>query len=92
MAKVLSTARKFKLITGKDLFKQQQSLKKVQEDEDGDMTEFMEFLQYGMYLSLFEDNLTKAKADFAEFMETSAFDTNGKSLNALMSVWKKEIE
>lgn len=91
MAKKQSTAYKFKLITGKDLFKQQQGIKKVEEDPDGDMTEFMEYIQYGLYLALYQPNLEKAKVDFNEFCETHAFDTQGKSLNALLETWKAEI-
>ena len=92
MAKKQSTAYKFKLITGKDIFKQQQQMKKIEEDPDGDMTEFMEYFQYGLYLALFQPNIEQAKVDFTEFCQTHAFDTQGKSLNALMDLWKKEIE
>lgn len=92
MAKTQSTAYKFKLITGKDLFKQQKNMKNIDEDENGAMTEFMESMQYGLYLALFMPDLTKAKQEYAEYLETHAFDTNGKSLNALMELWKKEIE
>ena len=90
--KTQSTARKFKLITGKDLFQQQRKMKAIEEDENGAMTEFMESMQYGLYLALYEPNLQTAKIDFNEFMKDGAFDKSGKSLNALLEEWKVEIE
>lgn len=87
----MSTARKFKIITGKDLFQQQKVMEKATKVEDGDITSVMEDIQYGLYLALFQDNMTIAKQDFAEFKETYMFDTNGKSLNDLVDIWKKEI-
>ena len=91
MAKQLSTARKFKLITGKDLFQQQKAMKAATESKDGDVTDVMEFVQYGLYLALFQDDIPSAKADFLEFRETCKFDTNGKGLEELVDIWKKEI-
>lgn len=91
MAKQLSTARKFKMITGKDLFQQQKAMEKATKTEDGDVTDVMEFVQYGLYLALFQDNLTLAKQDFAEYKQTYMFDTNGKGLKELVSIWQKEI-
>ena len=90
MAKKVSTAYKFKQITGKDLFQAQQELDSALKGE-GAITEIMEFVQYGLYLALFQDNLPKAKSDFAEYMETHAFDTNGKGLKELVELWQKEI-
>jgi hypothetical protein len=91
MAKQLSTARKFKMITGKDLFQQQKAMETATKTESGDVTDVMEFVQYGLYLALFQDNIPSAKADFAEFRETFKFDTNGKGLKELVDIWKKEI-
>ncbi|MGL5895731.1 MAG: hypothetical protein ACRCZN_01940 [Lactococcus lactis] len=91
MAKQLSTARKFKMITGKDLFQQQKAMEAATKSENGEITDVMEFVQYGLYLSLFQDNIPNAKADFAEFRETYKFDTNGKGLKELVEIWKKEI-
>ena len=67
MAKQLSTARKFKMITGKDLFQQQKAMDTELKKEDGEITDVMEFVQYGLYLALFQDNIVKAKSDFADF-------------------------
>ncbi|KSU03519.1 hypothetical protein EFN80_01050 [Lactococcus lactis] len=89
--KQLSTARKFKMITGKDLFQQQKEMEKVSKTEDGDVTDVMEFVQFGLYLALFQDNISLAKQEFAEFRETYKFDTNGKGLKELVDIWKKEI-
>lgn len=91
MAKQLSTARKFKMITGKDLFQQQKAMEKATKTEDGDVTDVMEFVQYGLYLALFQDNLTLAKQDFAEYKQTFMLDTNGKGLKELVEIWQKEI-
>ncbi|WP_455566650.1 hypothetical protein, partial [Porphyromonas macacae] len=52
MAKQLSTARKFKMITGKDLFQQQKAMDTELKKEDGEITDVMEFVQYGLYLAL----------------------------------------
>lgn len=87
----MSTARKFKNITKRDLFQQQKVMEKVNKSENGNITEELEFLQYGLYLALFEDNLTLAKQLFADFMNDGMFDTNGKGLKELVDIWKKEI-
>lgn len=91
MAKQLSTARKFKMITGKDLFQQQKAMDKVLKTDDGELTDVMEFVQYGLYLALFQDNLVKAKSDFTEFRSSFEFDTDGKGLKELVEIWQKEI-
>lgn len=91
MAKQISTARKFKLITTKDLFQQQKAMDKEMKKEDGEITDVMEFVHYGLYLALFQDDIAKAKSDFAEFRSTYKFDTNGKGLKELVELWKKEI-
>lgn len=89
--KQLSTARKFKMITSKDLFQQQKEMEKVSKTEDGDVTDVMEFVQFGLYLALFQDNISLAKQEFVEFRESYKFDTNGKGLKELVDIWKKEI-
>ncbi|USI64735.1 hypothetical protein LMK05_07770 [Lactococcus petauri] len=90
--KQLSTARKFKMITGSDLYALQKKFKKLSEQEDAEMTEPMEFLQFGLYLALYEIDLTKAKREFLDFKETGEFDANGKTLKVLMEAWSKEIK
>ncbi len=91
MAKQLSTARKFKMITGKDLFQQQKAMDTELKKEDGEITDVMEFVQYGLYLALFQDNIVKAKSDFADFRTSFEFDTDGKGLKELIELWQKEI-
>ena len=73
MAKQLSTARKFKMITGKDLFQQQKAMDTELKKEDGEITDVMEFVQYGLYLALFQDNIVKAKSDFSDFRSNFEF-------------------
>lgn len=87
-----STAKTFKLITGRDLFAVQKQMDSEQKKEEGNVTELMDFLQYGLFLALYESNLTKAKQDFAKFLETDMFDTNGESLTKLSEMWAKEIK
>ena len=91
MAKQLSTARKFKMITGKDLFQQQKAMDTELKKEDGEITDVMEFVQYGLYLALFQDNIVKAKSDFSDFRSSFEFDTDGKVLKELVELWQKEI-
>ena len=91
MAKQLSTARKFKMITGKDLFQQQKAMDTELKKEDGEITDVMEFVQYGLYLALFQYNIVKAKSDFADFRSSFEFDTDGKGLKELVELWQKEI-
>ena len=91
MAKQLSTARKFKMITGKDLFQQQKAMDTELKKEDGEITDVMEFVQYGLYLALFQDNIVKAKSDFSGFRSSFEFVTAGKGLKELVELWQKEI-
>ena len=91
MAKQLSTARKFKMITGKDLFQQQKVMDAELKKEDGEITDVMEFVQYGLYLALFQDNIVKAKSDFSDFRSSFEFDTDSKGLKELVELWQKEI-
>lgn len=91
-----STARKFKLITNKDLYVEQIKFKKVSEKveagEDISMTDAMESLQFGLYLALYQPNLKEAREDFEDFKKTGEFDTGGKGLKSLVETWSKEIE
>ena len=80
MAKQLSTARKFKMITGKDLFQQQKAMDTELKKEDGEITDVMEFV-----------NIVKAKSDFSDFRSSFEFDTDGKGLKELVELWQKEI-
>ena len=86
-----STAKTFKIITGRDLFAVQKQMEKEQGKEEGNVTELMDFVQYGLYLALYETNITTAKQAFAKFQETDLFDTNGETLTSLTDTWSKEI-
>ncbi|WP_195916684.1 hypothetical protein [Lactococcus petauri] len=90
--KQLSTARKFKMITGSDLYATQKKFEQLSKQDDAEMTEPMEFLQYGLYLALYELDLTKAKREFSTFKETGEFDTNDQTLTSLVKTWAKEIK
>jgi hypothetical protein len=51
------------------LCEQVNSLEKKQKDEEAnDLTDLIEFIQLGLYLAFNESDLTKAKADFKEFL------------------------
>ncbi len=85
----LSPARKFKLITGKDIFKASKELEKVMQDEESnDTTEAVEFVQYGLYLAFYNPYLTKAKKEFSEFLETGELDTGSETVKSLMEKFK----
>lgn len=86
-----STAKSFKLITGKDLFALHKKMEKEQKKDDGELTELMDFLQYGLYLALYEPDVVAGKQAFEDFVKTDMFDTKGKSLTALTEAWSKEI-
>ncbi|WP_332407578.1 hypothetical protein [Pseudolactococcus laudensis] len=90
--KKLSTARKFKMITGKDVMRASKQLEKKQKDEESnDLTDLIEFIQLGLYLSFYETDLVKAKADFKEFLETGEFDTADETIKTLMEKFKAEF-
>ena len=91
MAKQLSTARKFKMITGKDLFQQQKAMDTELKKEDGEITDLMEFVQYGLYLALFFFFFFFFKSDLSDFRSNFEFDTDGKGLKELVELWQKEI-
>jgi len=87
--KQLSTARKFKMITNKDIFKASKELEKtMKDDESNDTTENVEFVQYGLYLAFFNPDLTKAKQEFSDFMKTGEFDTGEETIKSLMDKFK----
>lgn len=87
-----STAKNFKLITGRDLFALHKKMESEQKKEEGNVTELMDFLQYGLYLALFETNIATAKQQFQKFLETYMFDTNEETLTSLTKIWEKEIK
>ena len=63
--KKLSTARKFKMITSQDVMRASKQLEKKQKDEEAnDLTDLIEYIQFGLYLAFYETDLVKAKADF----------------------------
>ena len=73
------------------LFQQQKAMDTELKKEDGEITDVMEFVQYGLYLALFQDNIVKAKSDFSDFRSSFEFDTDGKGLKELVELWQKEI-
>ena len=90
--KKLSTARKFKMITSQDVMRASKQLEKKQKDEEAnDLTDLIEFIQYGLYLAFNENDLQKAKADFKEFVETGEFDTGEETIKTLMEKFKTEF-
>ena len=87
--KKLSTARKFKMVTGQDVMRASKQLEKKQKDEEAnDLTDLIEFIQLGLYLAFFENDLVKAKADFKEFQETGEFDSGDETIKTLMEKFK----
>ncbi|WP_205272511.1 hypothetical protein [Lactococcus taiwanensis] len=90
--KQMSTAKKFKLITGRDLYAFQKKIEKETKSESENLTELMDFAQYGLYLAFYENDLSKAKIEFQEYQETDEFDTNGQSLKKLMERFADEIK
>ena len=90
--KKLSTARKFKMITGQDVMRVSKQLEKKQKDEEAnDLTDLIEFIQVGLYLAFFENDLQKAKADFKEFEQSGEFDTADETIKTLMEKFKEEF-
>lgn len=90
--KQMSTAKKFKNITGRDLFAFQKKIEKETKSESENLTELMDFAQYGLYLAFYEKDLSKAQIEFQEFQKTDEFDTNGQSLNKLFERFAEEIK
>lgn len=90
--KKLSTARKFKMITGQDVMRASKQLEKKQKDEEAnDLTDLIEYIQVGLYLAFFENDLVKAKQDFKEFEQSGEFDTADETIKTLMEKFKQEF-
>ena len=90
--KKLSTARKFKMTTGQDVMRASKQLERKQKDEEAnDLTDLIEYIQFGLYLAFYESDLTKAKADFKEFEKTGEFDTGEETIKTLMEKFKAEF-
>lgn len=90
--KQLSTARKFKLITGRDIMRSMKDLDKESKDQGDNMTEVMEFVQYGLHLAFYEVDLSKAKREFSEFTESGMLDSTIEPLTKLTEKWQKELK
>lgn len=86
-----STARKFKLITGKDFFQAQKELEKASKGTGEGMTEITEFVQFGLHLAFYSEDLAKAKRDFSDFMESGEFD-DVEPLTKLVEKFTKEFK
>ena len=90
--KKLSTARKFKMITGQDVMRVSTQLEKKQKDEEAnDLTDLIEYIQVGLYLAFYETDLQKAKQDFKEFEQSGEFDTGEETIKTLMEKFKAEF-
>ena len=90
--KKLSTARKFKMVTGQDVMRASKQLERKQKDEEAnDLTDLIEFIQVGLYLAFYESDLQKAKADFQEFEQSGEFDTGEETIKTLMEKFKAEF-
>ncbi|MQW22000.1 MULTISPECIES: hypothetical protein [unclassified Lactococcus] len=83
--KQLSTAQRFKLVTGVDIYKKFNELKKASEGDFDGMTELQDFLHYGLYLTYEEKDLQKARSLFADFDKSKEFNTDGQTLEELMT-------
>ena len=60
--KKLSVARKFKMITSQDIMRVSKLLEKKEKDENcNDVSDTIEFIEYGLYLAFYEADLAKAK-------------------------------
>ena len=80
------------MITGQDVMRASKQLEKKQKDEEAnDLTDLIEFIQLGLYLAFFENDLQKAKADFKEFQETGEFDSGDETIKTLMEKFKAEF-
>ena len=90
--KKLSTARKFKIVTGQDVMRASKQLEKKQKDEEAnDLTDLIEYIQVGLYLAFYETDLQKAKQDFKEFEQSGEFDTGEETIKTLMEKFKAEF-
>lgn len=80
------------MITAQDVMRASKQLEKKQKDEEAnDLTDLIEYIQFGLYLAFFENDLVKAKADFKEFEKTGEFDTADETIKTLMEKFKEEF-
>ena len=80
------------MITGQDVMRASKQLEKKQKDEQAnDLTDLIEYIQFGLYLAFFENDLQKAKADFKEFEQSGEFDTADETIKTLMEKFKAEF-
>lgn len=87
--KKLSVARKFKMITGQDVMRVSKLLEKKEKDENcNDISDTIEFIEYGLYLAFYESDLAKAKQEFSEFEQTGEYDTADETIKSLMEKFK----
>lgn len=87
--KKLSVARKFKMITSQDIMRVSKLLEKKEKDENcNDVSDTIEFIEYGLYLAFYESDLFKAKSEFALFEENGEYDTGEETIKSLMERFK----
>ncbi len=87
--KKLSVARKFKMITGQDVMRVSKLLEKKEKDENcNDISDTIEFIEFGLYLAFYENDLAKAKQEFAMFEENGEYDTGDETIKSLMEKFK----
>lgn len=80
------------MITGQDVMRASKQLERKQKDEEAnDLTDLIEYIQFGLYLAFYENDLVKAKEDFIEFQETGEFDTGEETIKTLMEKFKQEF-
>ena len=80
------------MITGQDAMRVSKQLDKKQKDEEAnDVTDLVEFIQYGLYLAYHESDMSKAKSEFEEFERTREFDTADETIKSLMEKFKADF-
>lgn len=80
------------MITGQDAMRVNKQLERKQKDEEAnDITDLVEFIQYGLYLAYHESDITKAKSEFTEFERTGEFDTADETIKSLMEKFKADF-
>lgn len=90
--KKLSVARKFKMITSQDIMRVSKLLEKKEKDENcNDVSDTIEFIEYGLYLAFYEADLAKAKSEFALFEENGEYDTGEETIKSLMERFKSSF-
>ena len=64
-------------------------LEKKEKDENcNDVSDTIEFIEYGLYLAFYEADLAKAKSEFALFEENGEYDTGEETIKSLMEKFK----